>query len=140
MFAYQSNMTIIGNLTKDPEVNLTESGIAVCKFTVAVNHKKKGEDGQYEDDAEFFDCIAWRKQAELLGQYFTKGKPIVVEGQMRSNAWTDQEGNRRKTWRLKAERVTFIGKREDAGTNGPTETSAPATEPLQPGEDPFADN
>ena len=83
------NKTIlIGRLTADPELRQTQSGVASCRFTVAVNRKFKNDSGEY--DADFITCIAWRQTAEFVSRYFSKGKMIAVEGSLRTGKYQDK--------------------------------------------------
>ena len=81
-----NRVTLIGNLVKDSELKYTASGSAVCKFTVAVNRRKKNGD-QWEDSANFFDITVWNKQAEMLGKYLLKGKLVGIDGELRQERW-----------------------------------------------------
>lgn len=79
----------MGRLTADPELRQTQSGIASCRFTVAVNRKYKNEQtGEY--DADFITCVAWRQTAEFISRYFTKGKMIALEGSLRTGSYQDR--------------------------------------------------
>ena len=81
---------MIGRLTADPELRQTQSGIASCRFTVAVNRKYKNEHtGEY--DADFISCVAWRQTAEFISRYFCKGKMIALEGTLRSGSYQDRK-------------------------------------------------
>lgn len=83
------NKTIlIGRLTADPELRQTQSGIASCRFTIAVNRKYKNEQGEYE--ADFITCVAWRQTAEFVSRYFSKGKMIAVEGTLHTGSYQDK--------------------------------------------------
>lgn len=83
------NKTIlIGRLTADPELRQTQSGVASCRFTVAVNRKFKNDSGEY--DADFITCVAWRQTAEFVSRYFSKGKMIAVEGSLRTGKYQDK--------------------------------------------------
>jgi single-strand DNA-binding protein len=79
----------MGRLTADPELRQTQSGIASCRFTVAVNRKYKNEQtGEY--DADFITCVAWRQTAEFISRYFSKGKMIALEGTLRTGSYQDR--------------------------------------------------
>ena len=83
------NKTIlIGRLTADPELRQTQSGVASCRFTVAVNRKFKNDKGEYE--ADFITCVAWRQTAEFVSRYFSKGKMIAVEGTLHTGSYQDR--------------------------------------------------
>lgn len=102
-----NHIAIHGRITRDPELKQTQSGVSVCNFTVAVdrNHTKQGEDKV----ADFFDCVAWRGLADLISKYFTKGKEIVLDGEMQSRKWVDKEGNNRLSWEVQVNNVDFCG-------------------------------
>lgn len=110
-------ITVMGRLTKTPELRRTQSGNAVCSFTVAVDRDFKGQDGERETD--FIDVVAWRSTAEFVAHYFTKGRMAVVNGSLQSREWTDKEGNKRRSWEIIASSVYFgDSKKEDSGGNG----------------------
>lgn len=84
-----NKVVLIGRLTADPELRQTQSGVASCRFTVAVNRKYKNEQtGEY--DADFITCVAWRQTAEFVSRYFSKGKMIALEGSLRNNNYQDK--------------------------------------------------
>lgn len=103
-----NNITIHGRLTADPELKYTQSQVAYCTFTVAVDRSYKQGDEKLTD---FFNCIAWRGQAEMIAKYFNKGKEIVVCGEMNNNPY-DKDGQTVSWWQLKANGVDFCGKKE----------------------------
>ncbi|MFC1788029.1 single-stranded DNA-binding protein [Patescibacteria group bacterium] len=87
--------TIIGNLTRDPEVRQTTTGQNVCSFGVATNRSWNGQDGQKQEATEFHNCVAWGKLAEICGQYLTKGRKVYVEGRLQTRDWDGQDGVKR---------------------------------------------
>lgn len=97
---------IIGNLTRDPEVRNTTSGIPVASFTVAVQRRFKDASG--ERGVDFLPCQAWRKTAELVGEYFHKGSKIGVIGSIQTRKWTDKDGNNRTSTEIVADEIEFI--------------------------------
>lgn len=102
-----NHITIMGRLTKDPELRRTQSGKPVTSFTVAVDRDfSKGE-------ADFFDCVAWNATAEFIDKYFSKGQLIVVDGRMEFRNWTDKNGQSRRSPEVVANNVYFGGKKED---------------------------
>lgn len=113
------NKVIIGGrLTANPEVKTTTSGVSVCSFTVAVNRRDK------EQGADFFNCQAWRSQAELLGKYFKKGSSIFLVGELKNRSWEDKDGNKRTVTEIVASEISFVdGKNDAQGTNTPTPTN-----------------
>ena len=101
-----NHITIMGRLTRDPELRRTGSGVAVTSFTVAVDRDfGKNENGEKETD--FIDCVAWRQTGEFVSKYFTKGSMIVVSGRLQIRSWTDKDGNKRRTAEVVADNVYF---------------------------------
>ena len=91
-----NHITIMGRLTRDPELRRTGSGVAVASFSVAVDRDYSGRDGG-EKKTDFIDCVAWRQTGEFISKYFTKGRMIVVDGRLEMRDWTDKEGNKRRS-------------------------------------------
>ena len=100
-----NHITIMGRLTKDPELRRTGSGIAVTSFTLAVDRDRKNEAGERETD--FIDCNAWRTTGEFVSKYFTKGRMAVVSGRLQIRNWTDKDGNKRRNAEVVADNVYF---------------------------------
>ena len=90
-----NHVVLIGRLTRDAELKYTSGGQAVCKFSIAVNRRKKNGD-QWEDEANFFDIVLWGKQGESLQSYLVKGKMIGVDGELRQDRWQQDGQNRSK--------------------------------------------
>ena len=90
-----NHITIMGRLTRDPELRRTGSGVAVASFTVAVDRDFPSKEGG-EKETDFIDCVAWRNTGEFVGKYFTKGRMAVVSGKLQIRGWTDKDGNKRK--------------------------------------------
>ena len=110
-----NHITIMGRLTRDPELRRTGSGVAVASFTVAVDRDFGGRDGG-EKETDFIDCVAWRQTGEFVSKYFTKGRMIVVSGRLQIRSWTDKDGNKRRTAEVVADNVYFgDSKREGDG-------------------------
>ena len=101
-----NHITIMGRLTRDPELRRTGSGIAVASFTVAVDRDFGGRDGG-ERETDFIDCVAWRQTGEFVSKYFTKGSMAVVSGRLQIRSWTDKDGNKRRTAEVVADNVYF---------------------------------
>ena len=101
-----NHITIMGRLTRDPELRRTASGTAVASFTVAVDRDFGGKDGG-EKETDFIDCVAWRNTGEFVSKYFTKGRMIVVSGRLQIRGWTDKEGNKRRNAEVVADNVYF---------------------------------
>ena len=112
-----NHITIMGRLTRDPELRRTGSGVAVASFTVAVDRDFGGRDGG-ERETDFIDCVAWRQTGEFVSKYFTKGSMIVVSGRLQIRGWTDKDGNKRRTAEVVADNVYFgESKRNSEGGN-----------------------
>lgn len=112
-----NHITIMGRLTRDPELRRTGSGVAVASFTVAVDRDfGKNENGEKETD--FIDCVAWRNTAEFVSKYATKGRMVAVSGRLQIRSWTDKDGNKRRTAEVVADNVYFgDSKREESSSN-----------------------
>ena len=107
-----NHITIMGRLTRDPELRRTGTGIAVASFTVAVDRDFGGRDGG-EKETDFIDCVAWRQTGEFVSKYFTKGRMIVVSGRLQIRSWTDKDGNKRRTAEVVADNVYFGDSKRD---------------------------
>jgi single-strand DNA-binding protein len=110
-----NRVILMGRLTKDPELRTTQSGVTMCRITVAVdrNFVKQGEERQ----ADFLDVVCWRQTAEFVCKYFTKGRPIHIEGRIQNDNYTDQNGNKVYRNTIVADNVAFCGdKRADGGS------------------------
>ena len=111
-----NKVIVAGNLTRDPELRYLPSGSALCEAALAVNRKWKSKDGESKDEVSFFDLIAWGRTAEVIAEYFKKGRPILVEGRLQQERWEDKNsGAKRSRVRIVVESFQFIGgKREDS--------------------------
>jgi single-strand DNA-binding protein len=102
-----NHVILIGRLTRDAELKYTSGGMAVCKFAIAVNKRRKqGE--QWVDEANFFDIVLWGRQGETLNQYLVKGKQVAVEGELHQNRW-EQDGQSRSKIEINANNVQLLG-------------------------------
>ena len=116
-----NHITIMGRLTRDPELRTTQSQISVASFTVACERDYAAGGGDRE--ADFIDCVAWRGTGEFVSKYFSKGSMIVVSGRLQSRKWQDNQGNKRVSWEINADSVYFgeSKKNQDAGGNAPAQ-------------------
>ena len=131
-----NHITIMGRLTRDPEIRRTPNGISVTSFTLAVDRDFSSPDGERATD--FIDCVAWRGTADFVGKYFIKGKMAVVSGRLQMRDWTDRDGGKRRSAEVIADNVYFGDsvKKEEAGakpaeipvTDKPAEGFAPVEE------------
>ena len=120
-----NHITIMGRLTRDPELRRTGSGVAVASFTVAVDRDFSGRDGG-ERETDFIDCVAWRQTGEFVSKYFTKGSMIVVSGRLQIRSWTDKEGNKRRSAEVVADNCYFGESKRSEGGASAGNYSAPA--------------
>lgn len=97
---------LIGNLTKDPEMRSTQSGVAVCNFAIAVNRRFKNANGEQETD--FLNVIAWRQLAELCGKYLVKGRKVAVTGSIQTRTYEAKDGSKRTAWDIVADEVEIL--------------------------------
>lgn len=100
---------LIGNLTRDPELAETTSGIKVCRFAIAVNRTYAGSDGNRETD--FFNITVWRTQAENCGRYLRKGSKVAIVGSLQNRSYEDKEGIKRNVTDIIASEVEFLASR-----------------------------
>ncbi len=107
-----NHITIMGRLTRDPELRRTGSGVAVASFSVAVDRDFSGRDGG-EKKTDFIDCVAWRQTGEFISKYFTKGRMIVVDGRLEMRDWTDKEGNKRRSAEIIVNNAYFGDSKRD---------------------------
>ena len=110
-----NRVVLVGRLTRDPELRTTTSGISQTRFTLAVNRRTAGADGQRE--ADFISCIAWRGTAEAIAKYLKKGRELAVEGSIRTGSYDAQDGTKRYTTDVVVDNFTFIGSGAGANTN-----------------------
>lgn len=115
-----NTITIKGRLTRDPELRTVQSDLKIVTFSVAVDRKYAKE-----KKADFFDCKAFRRQAEIINEYFSKGKEILISGRMESNKWVDKNGATRVSWELVVEDFEFCGNKTQ-NEIAPAEAYAPA--------------
>ena len=128
-----NRIIIMGRLVRDPEMRSTQSGVAVCGFSIACDrnivNKQSGE-----RETDFFDVTAWRSTAEFVSKYFAKGRMIVVEGRLQQRSYTDKQGNKRTAVDIVADNVYFGDSKKDtdaAGTTPPASGAAASSYPQQ---------
>ena len=101
-----NHITIMGRLTRDPELRKTGSGVSVASFTLAVDRDHNPKDGA-EEEVDFIDCVALRGAGDFVSKYFAKGRMAVVSGRLQIRGWTDKDGNKRRTAEVVADSVYF---------------------------------
>jgi single-strand DNA-binding protein len=114
-----NQVILLGNLTRDPQLKYLPNQTAVAEFGIACNRKFKSASGEDREDVTFVDCAAFAKQAELIQQYFTKGKPIFIQGRLKFDTWEDKQGGgKRSKLSVVVENFQFIGGRDGGGGGG----------------------
>ena len=124
--------SIIGNLTRDPEMRQTNSGQNVASFAVATNRSWKGQDGQKQEQVEYHNVVAWGKLAEICCQYLRKGKKVYIDGRLQTQDWEGKDGVRRYRTEIVADNMIMLSRGGDASAGGsfaPSSTSAPVSAP-----------
>lgn len=109
-----NKIVLMGRLARDPELHNTNNGNAVCNITVAVNR-------DFGDGADFIDCVAWKKTAEMVSKHFHKGSNILIEGSLQSRKFEDKSGNKRVAWEVLIDRVHFVDGKKKSDTEPQTE-------------------
>ena len=105
---------LMGRLTRDPELRHTQSNMAVCSFSLAIDRGRKDQNGERQTD--FIDCVAWRSTAEFVSKYFAKGSMAVVSGRLQIRDWTDRDGGKRRSAEVVVDNMYFgESKRRDSG-------------------------
>ena len=118
---------LIGNLTRDPEMRATQSGVSVCNFSIAVNRRFKDADGKQQTD--FFNIVAWRQTADICGKFLMKGKKVAVVGSIQTRSYEDKNGTKRTAWDIIADEVEFLSPAGEAYGTGSTAYAPPVNSP-----------
>jgi single-strand DNA-binding protein len=111
-----NQVTLLGNLTRDPELRQTPNGQNVCSFSLALNRAYKAQNGEWQEATDYIDCVAWGPLAERVSQYLSKGRRALVQGRLQSRSW-EQEGQKRSKVEVLANDVTFVDSRGEGGGN-----------------------
>ena len=114
-----NKVMIIGNLTRDPELKYTPKGQAIADISLAVNRNYTTADGEKREEVTYLEVTFWGKQAEVLGQWMKKGRPLYVEGRLRLDSWEDKEsGKKQSRLRITGEEFQFLGSKNDGSGSG----------------------
>ncbi len=108
--------TILGNLTRDPELKQLAGGTSVCKFAVATNRRWRDKDGNNKEDTQYHEVVIWGKQGELASQFLSKGKKVYIEGRLSENSWEGTDGVKRSRTEIIAENFIPLAPKEGAGS------------------------
>lgn len=121
-----NKVMLIGHLGSDPELRYTESNIPVANFNMATNESYKDQNGNLVERTEWHRIVAWRKLAELFGEYLKKGSKVYIEGKLQTRSWEDKEGNKRYTTEIVVNEFMFLDSRgSGGGQQGGGETPPP---------------
>jgi single-strand DNA-binding protein len=107
-------VVLTGNLTRDPELRSLPSGMSVCSLRIASNTRRKGQSGEWEDKANYFDVTVWGAQGENCARFLSKGRPVALNGRLEWREWQAQDGQKRQSVEIIADSVQFLGGRDDA--------------------------
>ncbi len=133
-----NQVTLMGNLTRDPELRQTPNGQSVCSFSLALNRSYKDASGEWQEATDYVDVVCWAGLAERVTQYVTKGRRVLVQGRLQSRNW-EQDGAKRSKVEVLANDVTFLDGRGDSPADTsdvtPTGTKAPAKKATKPAAD-----
>jgi single-strand DNA-binding protein len=114
-----NKVILIGNLGRDPEVRYTPSGAAVCNLRLATTRNWKNRDsGERQEETEWHSVVLYDRQAEVAGEYLKKGRPVYIEGRLKTRKWQDKDGNDRYTTEIVADSMQLLGGREGGGAGG----------------------
>jgi single-strand DNA-binding protein len=117
--ASYNKVILMGNLTRDPQMKYLPSQTAVVEFGIASNRRYKTQSGEQKDEVTFVDCTAFGRTGEVINQYFTKGKPIFIEGRLKYDQWDDKQGGgKRHKLTVVVESFEFVGGRDGGGGGG----------------------
>lgn len=136
-----NRVMLMGNITRDIELKHTQSNQAVATIGIAVNRRWRTPEGEQREEVTFVDCDAWGKTAEMIAQYFAKGRPILVEGRLKLDTWQDKEsGQNRSRLKVVIDNFYFVDSKPGGGGDGAPRSSsgprssAPRPQPASAGE------
>ena len=110
-----NRVVLTGNLTRDPELRSTGSGLAVCSLRIASNTRRKGPSGEWEDKPNYFDVTVWGAQGENCARFLAKGRPVALDGRLEWREWETPEGQKRQAVEIIADSVQFLGGPQEGG-------------------------
>ena len=111
-----NKIMLIGNLCRDPELNVTSEGTPVTKFSLAVNRRYKGSDGEQKEESEWFNIVAWHQLAEICERYLHRGSTVYIEGRLTQRKYTDKEGRQRTAVEVIAGDRKMLDKKPETGS------------------------
>lgn len=120
-----NRVILLGNMTRDPELRYTGSGMAVAKLGMAVNDRRKNASGEWVDETTFVDITLFGRTAEVAGEYLTKGSPCFIEGRLKLEQWETNDKQKRSKMVVIGERLQLLGGRGEGGGKAPSRAAAP---------------
>jgi len=128
-----NKVMLIGRLTRDPEVRTTPTGQNVASFSIATSFNWTDQQGQKKEQTEFHNVIAWRKLADIIGQYLKKGSQVYIEGRLQTRSWDDKtSGQKKYRTEIVVDNMIMLGRPGAGGAAGSSEPSMPLGKPEQP--------
>jgi len=109
--ASYNRVILVGNLTRDPEIKYIPSGTPVCEVGLAVNDRRKNQNGEWIEETTFVDVTLWARTAEVASEYLSKGSPVLIEGRLKLDTWETNDGQKRSKLRVVCERMQMLGGR-----------------------------
>ncbi len=123
-----NQVTVVGNLTRDPELRYTPQGTAVADVSIAINRSYTNKQtGQKVEEVDFFDCVLWGRTGELAAEYLKKGRPVLFSGHLKQDRWESPEGKKMSKVKIIVETMQFLGSKEGGGAAPSQEAGAPAS-------------
>ena len=122
-----NKVIVLGNLGRDPETRSTPSGAQVCNITIATSRTWKDKSGEKQEETEWHRVVFYDRLAEIAGEYLKKGRPVYVEGRLKTRKWTDKDGVEKYTTEIVAEQMQLLGGREEGESQRPA--ARPAARP-----------
>ena len=139
-----NKVILVGNLGRDAELRYTPGGAAVAKFSIATTEVWNDKGGQRQERTEWHNIDLWGKQAESLSEYLVKGKQVYVEGRLQTDEYTDKEGNKRKSTKVRCDRVVLLGggggRSAGMARGGGADDVSPRAPSAEPSADPITDD
>ena len=133
--ASYNRVTLLGNVTRDPEVRTIPSGTSVADVGLAINERRKSVSGEWVDETTFVDVTLWGRTAEVAGEYLSKGDPVLIEGRLQLDSWETRDGKKCSKLKVTGERMQLLGGRErSSGTDrqGRSTENEPRHDPAAP--------
>ncbi|HLC18796.1 MAG TPA: single-stranded DNA-binding protein [Thermodesulfobacteriota bacterium] len=123
-----NKVILVGNLGADPEIRYTPSGTAVANFSLATTETRTNKEGQKEQKTEWHKIVAFKRLAEICGEYLSKGRQVYIEGRIQTRNWEDKDGNKRYITEIIADTMQMLGSRDQAQREAPPQGKPPEEE------------